>query len=203
MALSFVETEEQSFIIEQINKLIPKFMEREHQLSELGSFPYENINDLKHIGYTKLTLPKEFGGSAISLYDFVLFQEIAEGCGATALSIGWHIGIVKELAENRSWNNEMFKWFCEEVRNGALFNRDDRTKTGVRRVAVNQKRSDSKGDKWVINGRKTFTTMAPVLDYFIISASIKGKEEVGEFVIPRNTQGVSIEERWDSVAMRN
>ena len=80
MALSFVETEEQSFIIAQINKLIPKFMEREHQLSELGSFPYENINDLKDIGYTKLTLPKEFGGSAISLYDFVLFQEkIAEG----------------------------------------------------------------------------------------------------------------------------
>lgn len=28
MALSFVETEKQSFIIEQINKLIPKFMER-------------------------------------------------------------------------------------------------------------------------------------------------------------------------------
>ena len=50
-------------------------MEREHQLSELGSFPYENINDLKNIGYTKLTLPKELGGSAISLYDFVLFQE--------------------------------------------------------------------------------------------------------------------------------
>ncbi|MEM5660633.1 acyl-CoA dehydrogenase family protein [Bacillus cereus] len=92
----FVETEEQSLIIEKINKLIPKFMEREHQLSELGSFPYENINDLKDIGYTKLTLPKEFGGSAISLYDFVLFQEkIAEGCGATALSIGWHLGIVK------------------------------------------------------------------------------------------------------------
>ncbi len=79
---------------------------------------------MKNIGYTKLTLPKEFGGSAISLYDFVLFQEkIAEGCGATALSIGWHLGIVKELAENRSWNDEMFKWFCEEVRNGALFNR--------------------------------------------------------------------------------
>lgn len=205
MALSFVETEEQSFIIAQINKLIPKFMEREHQLSELGSFPYENINDLKDIGYTKLTLPKEFGGSAISLYDFVLFQEkIAEGCGATALSIGWHLGIVKELAENRSWNDEMFKWFCEEVRNGALFNRaatEPKTGSPTRggkpeTIAVQQ------GEKWVINGRKNFTTMAPVLDYFIISASMEGREEVGEFVIPRNTLGVSIEETWDSVAMR-
>ncbi len=205
MALSFVETEKQSFIIEQINKLIPKFMEREHQLSELGSFPYENINDLKDIGYTKLTLPKEFGGSAISLYDFVLFQEkIAEGCGATALSIGWHLGIVKELAENRSWNDEMFKWFCEEVRSGALFNRaatEPKTGSPTRggkpeTIAVQQ------GEKWIINGRKTFTTMAPVLDYFIISASMEGREEVGEFVIPRNTLGVSIEETWDSVAMR-
>lgn len=49
---------------------------------------------------------------------------------------------------------------------------------------------------------ENFTTMAPVLDYFIISASMEGREEVGEFVIPRNTLGVSIEETWDSVAMR-
>ena len=54
------------------------------------------------------------------------------------------------------------------------------------------------GYKW----KKNFTTMAPVLDYFIISASMEGQEEVGEFVIPRNTLGVSIEETWDSVAMR-
>lgn len=205
MALSFVETEEQSLVIEKINKLIPKFMEREHQLSELGSFPYENINNLKDIGYTKLTLPKELGGNAISLYDFVLFQEkIAEGCGATALSIGWHLGIVKELAENRSWDEEMFTWFCEEVRNGALFNRAaTEPNTGSpTRGGKPETLAVKKGEKWIINGRKTFTTMAPVLDYFIISASIEGQEEIGEFVIPKNTIGVSIEETWDSIAMR-
>lgn len=111
---------------------------------------------------------------------------------------------MKELAENRSWNDEMFKWFCEEVRNGALFNRaatEPKTGSPTRggkpeTIAVQQ------GEKWIINGRKTFTTMAPVLDYFIISASMEGREEVGEFVIPRNTLGVSIEETWDSVAMR-
>ena len=41
--------------------------------------------------------------------------------------------------------------------------------------------------------------MAPVLDYFIISASIEGQEDIGEFVIPKNTQGVTIEETWDSI----
>ncbi|KFN04083.1 acyl-CoA dehydrogenase [Bacillus clarus] len=205
MALSFVETEEQSLIIKQIQKLIPKFMERENQLSELGSFPFENINDLKDIGYTKLTLPKDFGGNEISLYDFVLYQEkIAEGDGATALSIGWHLGIVKELAENRSWSKEMFTWFCKEVNKGALFNRAaTEPKTGSpSRGGKPETSAVKKGDKWIINGRKTFTTMAPMLDYFIISASIEDREEIGEFVIPRDIQGVSIEETWDSVAMR-
>ncbi len=51
------------------------------------------------------------------------------------------------------------------------------------------------GYKW----KENFTTMAPVIDYFTISASMEGKEEAGEFVIPRNTIGVSIEETWDSV----
>lgn len=142
MTLSFVETEEQLLIIEKIKELIPKFAEREHQLSELGSFPFENIKNLKDIGYTTLTLPKDFGGQAISLYDFVLFQEkIAEGDGATALSIGWHLGIVKELAENRSWDPDMFSWFCEEVKKGALLTvlRQNR-RQGVRHVVANLKR---------------------------------------------------------------
>ncbi|CAM4281008.1 acyl-CoA dehydrogenase [Bacillus manliponensis] len=205
MTLSFVETEKQSLIIEKINNLVPMFAEREHTLSELGSFPFENIKDLKNIGYTKLTVPKDFGGEGVSLYDFVLFQEkIATGDGATALSIGWHVGIVKEIAENRSWHPHMLSWFFEEVKKGALFNRAaTEPKTGSpTRGGRPETIAMKKGAKWVINGRKTFTTMAPVLDYFIVSASMVGEEEIGEFIIPRHEQGVCIEETWDSVAMR-
>lgn len=46
-----------------------------------------------------------------------------EGCGVIVLLIGWYFGIVKELVENCFWNDEMFKWFCEEVCNGVFFNR--------------------------------------------------------------------------------
>ncbi|ABS22332.1 acyl-CoA dehydrogenase family protein [Bacillus cytotoxicus] len=205
MTISFVETEEQSLWIEKIQKFLPKFQERECELRELGSFPFENINELKDIGYTTLTLPKDCGGQEISLYDFVLYQEkIAEGDGATALSIGWHLGIVKELTENQSWKPDMFAWFCEEVKKGALFNRaaTERKTGSPTRGGRPETLAVKKGEKWIINGRKTFTTMAPMLDYFIISASIEGREEIGEFVVPRAQKGVSIEETWDSVAMR-
>ncbi len=55
--------------------------------------------------------------------------------------------------------------------------------------------------KWIINGRKTFTTMAPILDYFIVSASMDDGE-IGNFLVPREVPGVAIEETWDSIAMR-
>ena len=84
-------------------------------------------------------------------------RENPEGCGATALSIGWHLGIVKELAENRSWNEEMFTWFCEEVRNGALFNRaatEPNTGSHFTRGGKPETLAVKKGEKWIINGRK-------------------------------------------------
>jgi alkylation response protein AidB-like acyl-CoA dehydrogenase len=59
-----------------------------------------------------------------------------------------------------------------------------------------------KGNQWVINGRKNFTTLSPVLDYFNVTATIEDSGEIGYFLIPRSTTGVRVEETWDSIAMR-
>lgn len=62
------------------------------------------------------------------------------------------------------------------------------------------------GGRWRIDGRKTFTTMAPLLHYFIVLARIDGKgggpAELANFVIYRDDPGVMIEETWDSLGMR-
>src|SRR5699024_1022260 len=62
--------------------------------------------------------------------------------------------------------------------------------------------AEKRGDRWVLNGRKSFTTLAPVLDYFVVSASIAGTEKVGSFLVRRHLDGVSIDETWDSIAMK-
>jgi alkylation response protein AidB-like acyl-CoA dehydrogenase len=190
---------------ELMNMLSRKFFERAHQVDIEGSFPFENIQDLKDTGYTALTVPRKYGGKEISLFDLLRFQEkIAEGDGATALSIGWHMGIIKNLTEKNSWNEPIFKKICEDVKKGALLNsaateprtgsptRGGRPETTARKDA----------NRWIINGRKSFTTMAPVLDYFIVSASLIDTNKVGNFLIPRSSEGLKIEETWDSIALR-
>ncbi|MFC7750167.1 acyl-CoA dehydrogenase family protein [Paenibacillus thermoaerophilus] len=51
-----------------------------------------------------------------------------------------------------------------------------------------------------LNGRKTFTTLAPVLDYFIVTAVLDDAE--AEFLVPRETAGVSIDPTWRMAGMR-
>ncbi len=54
---------------------------------------------------------------------------------------------------------------------------------------------------WEISGRKTFTTLAPVLDYFVVLAAV-GESERGNFLVERGTPGLSVVETWDVLGMR-
>ncbi|MED3574593.1 acyl-CoA dehydrogenase family protein [Cytobacillus praedii] len=203
--MKFQDTQSMDKRLELISKLSKTFLARSAKIDEDGAFPFQNISELKMSGYTSLTLPKRFGGEEISLYDLVRFQEfIARGDGATALSIGWHMGIIQDLGEKNSWNESMFQMLCDDVKNGALINNcasEPQTGSPTRGGRPTTSAVKQEG-YWLINGRKTFTTLSPVLDYFNVTASIPESDQVAYFLIPRTTPGVEIEETWDSIAMK-
>lgn len=188
-----------------MSEMANHFSSRAAKIDEEGSFPFENMGELVESGYTQLTVPKRYGGEGISLYELVRLQEqIAVGDGATALSIGWHMGIIKNLDEKRIWEESTFERVMEDVKKGALLNgaaSEPQTGSPTRggRPTTNAEKTSS---GWTLNGRKTFTTLSPMLDYFIVSASIKNSTETGNFLVHRSLSGVSIEETWDSIAMR-
>ncbi|WP_100408093.1 acyl-CoA dehydrogenase family protein [Bacillus solitudinis] len=189
-------------IVKQCTK---PFFDRAWEHDKEGSFPKENIDDLRKIQYQALTVPKIYGGLEISLFELVQLQEtIAEADGATSLSIGWHIGIIKNLFENPSWEEHKFADLCKRVVEGSLINaavtepETGSPTRGGKPVTSAKKNKNS----WIINGRKTFTTMAPVLDFFIVSAAIEGSEMVANFLISKNAQGLSINNTWNMMSMR-
>ncbi len=205
MTLSFIRTERQEQLFNQVAELADEFQSRSSTYDEEASFPVENIEALKKAGYTSLTVPSKYGGEDISLYELVLLQErLAQGDGSTALSIGWHLGIMMDIWEKQDWTTDKIAWIAKEVQNGALINRAvTEPKTGSpTRGGKPETLAKKVNDKWCITGRKTYTTMAPVLDYFIIIASIEGSDQLGEFVIDRDLSGVYIEETWDMISMR-
>lgn len=202
----YIKNKEQQKWFEVIDALAVKFAERADTYDQEGRFPFENVDELKNAGYLSLTIPKEFGGEGLSLYEFVLLQErIATGDAATALSLGWHLGCFLELAEERTWNEDMLRTLCEKVvRDQALVNRaaTEPATGSPTRGGMPQTKAVKEGDHWVINGMKTFTSMAPALDYAIVSAQVGDSGKKGNFLIPMFAEGVTVEETWDTVAMR-
>ncbi|WP_437342326.1 acyl-CoA dehydrogenase family protein [Jeotgalibacillus marinus] len=201
----FVRTNEQREMVRELEKLRPLFKKREPLLDQLNSLPKENIDALKGIGYHTLTLSKQFGGQGMGLYSFVLGQElIAKGSGATALSIGWHVGSLLEFSEKRHWNKNVTDWLLDKIKQGALINTAS-TEKGAgspMRGALPGTTATQSGDHWVISGKKSYTSLAPLIDYFFVTATIEKSQEIATFVVPRETTGVSILKTWDSVGMR-
>ena len=106
----------------ELSEMSKKFSERAKEVDENASFPFENIKELQETGYTSLTIPKKYGGQELSLYELVRLQEvIAQGDGSTALSIGWHMGVVRNIYE-ANWDKDMLKEVYQPLLNGALIN---------------------------------------------------------------------------------
>lgn len=202
---SFVRNEQDTQLVKMADELANRFRERAAKHDVEGTFPFENFAELKNSGAVALTVPKSLGGEEISLYQMLLFLErIGRGDGSTALAFGWHLGIMLNLRTTREWPESLYTQFCREVvEKGAMINKfDSEPATG----------SPSRGGKpetvavrtekgWQITGRKTFSTLSPILEHFIVTASIDGEERVGQFFV-RKQEGVRIEETWDTIGMR-
>jgi alkylation response protein AidB-like acyl-CoA dehydrogenase len=58
---------------------------------------------------------------------------------------------------------------------------------------------------YVLNGRKTFTSLSPIIDLFSVNTSAtddEGNKVIGLFIVPRATPGLEIIETWDTMSMR-
>ncbi|GAE25471.1 butyryl-CoA dehydrogenase [Halalkalibacter wakoensis JCM 9140] len=188
-----------------VHQTAQAFSERAKIHDEQNTFPMENIQELKEIGYTSLTVPKTFGGKGLPLAEWLALQEvIATYDGSTSLSIGWHMGLITNISESKAWPEDIYEQVLYEVlHEGKLLNAAaSEPETGSpTRGGKPTTTATRDHNNWIINGRKSFTSMSPALDYFIVSATMEDGQ-VGNFLINHSAQGVKIEETWNSIAMR-
>lgn len=201
----FIRNEKQIEWLQKLNQKKASFIDRAAEIDESALFPTENINELIEIGYTKTTLPQSYGGEGLKVYDMVLFQETLGSFDAsTALSIGWHQYVVGDLYEKKLWSNKHLNSLAGEVLKGALINRAaSEAQTGSpTRGGRPQTNAIKQGEKWIISGRKIYTTLSPVLTYFLVSAWIEEKQAIGHFLLHKDVPGLTIEETWDTISLR-
>ncbi|WP_028785083.1 acyl-CoA dehydrogenase family protein [Thalassobacillus devorans] len=186
--------------------LAEKVKQRSPASDQQASFSKENLADLKLEKYFSLPLPENLGGEGLSLYEFLLMQErLAAGDGSVALSVGWHLGILMELRDEQLWGKTIFNKVAKEIATEQkVMNRaaSEPATGSPTRGGIPETKAVRSGGRYIINGRKTFTSMADCLDYFIVSAYVEELGEVSWFLIEKNQEGVTVEHTWDTLGMR-
>ncbi len=175
-----------------------------------GTFPYENYDDLRRTGYHLATVPESYGGWGLSVADVTRAQaRLGEGCASTALVVAMQVTQVAR-AVRAGWPQATLNRVMEGiVEHGYLINSTaSEPATGSpSRGGIPTTTATPNPGGYSITGRKTYSTGAPVLHYFVVSANIPTNEvgarpQVANFLVERDQPGVSIERTWDALSLK-
>jgi len=188
------------------SELASDFATRAAEHDRNNSFPFENIERLKETGYTALIIPEANGGLGGDLEDYVLCQEqLAQGCSATAIAINMHLFGLGSMVERATGERPEEKLFLDAIGHGRQIiggGISEPETGGDWGYFATKARQD--GDTYVLNGRKTFTSLSPVIDLFMVMATLEetNPPRSSTFLIPKGTPGLELIETWDAMGMR-
>ncbi|MDN5205426.1 acyl-CoA dehydrogenase family protein [Fulvivirgaceae bacterium BMA10] len=216
-AIQALELSEKKDIIALCGDLAEKFIKRAPKYDKEGSFPVENFQDLKDAGLLGIMIPKEHGGMGADFLTYTkALEQLAMGCSSTALTFNMHniaVGSIAELnlkgiggsrgktmTEFRDWvydqsisHKKVFASASSEPGIGAHFSK---LKTTYKRVE----------DGFVINGTKSFVSMAGYADYYVVAAKAADSDSevpaISYLVVEKDHPNTTIDFIWDVLGMR-
>lgn len=205
----YPRTERQAEFMNLADELAGRAAARATVHDRENTFPFDSFRDLHESGYLALTVPQEFGGCGANALEVALAQErLARGDGAVALAATMHLGHIGILAQTRTWPPAQFERLCREVvTEGALINAaaSEPDLGSPSRGGLPTTTATRTPTGWRLNGRKSWTSLAPALRYFTVMAAAHEEGQPprrANFLVPAGTPGLQIEETWDNLSMR-
>ena len=201
-------TEEQ----EQLRKEVRAFAEREvaphvSEWDEKSEFPHAVVKKLGEMGLLGVIFPEDLGGAGMGYVEYVLaIEELSRVDGSVGIIVAAHNSLCTNhimLAGNddqrRRWipllasGEWLGAWGLTEPGSGS-------DAGGARTTAVKQ------GDKWVLNGSKTFITNGSYANCAVILA-VTDKEKgtrggISAFVVERGTPGFRSGKKENKLGLR-
>jgi alkylation response protein AidB-like acyl-CoA dehydrogenase len=194
VGFGFGLTEEQK----QLQSAVRAFAEGEiaphvSRWDEASEFPHEVVKKLGEMGLLGVIFPEELGGAGMGYVEYVLaIEELSRVDGSVGIIVAAH----NSLCTNHimlGGNDEQRKRWIPKLASGQWLGAWGLTEpgsgsdaAGARTTAVKQ------GDKWLLNGSKTFITNGGHADCVVVLAVTdreKGTKGISAFVVEKGTKG--------------
>ncbi|MDW1578524.1 acyl-CoA dehydrogenase family protein [Vibrio sp. Vb2880] len=156
-------------------------------------FPKDVLIEAGELGFLSLYTPEEHGGLGLSRLDAsIIFEQLAMGCTSTTAFMTIHNMVSWMIASFAT--DEAKTQFCPKLVTGEWLGSYCLTEPNAGSDAAALTTSATKkGDKYVINGGKTFISGAGETDVLVVMARTgdEGAKGVSAFVVPAQADGIS------------
>ncbi|MBK5194293.1 MAG: acyl-CoA dehydrogenase family protein, partial [Flavobacteriaceae bacterium] len=176
-----------------LQKEVVPHIDKWEKTGTIERFIWKKFGDM---GYFGLIYPEKFGGLNLDLFYTVIFleelQKINSGGFAAAM---WAHSYLAMTHLNVEGNDEIKQKYLAPSISGEKIGCLCITEpSGGSDVAGMKSTAVKKGDKYILNGSKTFITNGIYSDYLVIAAKTapeKGNKGMSIFVVDRDTPGIS------------
>jgi acyl-CoA dehydrogenase len=162
-------------------------------LDESHAYPSELMRELAALGFFGMRYPESVGGSGVGLQEFALaLEEIARGsmslAGAAAMQSLMGTKFLQMLG-NADIVERLFKPALAGQKIGAICMTEPNAGSDLDGIATTARKVDG---GYVLNGRKTWITAAPVADFFTVFAKAGEERKLTIFLVERDFKGFSV-----------
>lgn len=173
-----------------------------------SEFSFEIWKKLAAMGLLGLPFPEEYGGQGADVVTCCLAGEALGHAGVDSghmLALGAHTYLCADTLFKHG-NEEQRKKFVPKLASGEWIGCMGLTEPGAGSDAASlQTTAVKKGDRWILNGSKTFITNAPVANVCVVYATVdKSKKHAGisAFIVEKDFKGFSTGKPFHKMGVR-
>ena len=205
--MDFQRTPEQ----EALRRSVREFAEAEikphvMEWDEAQDLPADIIRKIADLGLLGVIFPEDLGGSGMGYIEYaVVMEELARVDPSAALLVAAQIS----LCTNHIYvmgSDEQRRKYVPKLATGEWIGCWSLTEPRAGSDAAGMRcRAEDKGDHWLLNGSKTFTTNAQIADVCVAMAVTnpdKAEKGISAFIIEKGTEGFRVGRKENKLGMR-
>ena len=203
----FVLTEEQEHLRREIREFAAQEIAPYRAAwDEASEFPLATVKKLGAMGLLGVVIPSEYGGAGLGYVDYVLvIEELSSVDGSLGLTMAAHNSLGTNhifLAGNEAQKRE----FIPRLASGEFLAAWALTEPGSGSDASSARTTAvKKGDRYVLNGNKTFITNGHYADVSVVIAvtdKSKGTHGLSAFVVEKGAKGFRAGKKENKLGLR-